>query len=184
MIIGKQFAEKLYSESQYSEKLYSTGNEELDELLERAFCEGYELGQREFGNPQNKAAKRLFEIQQGAATTASTMKPQNPAYKPLMLREARQHRIKNQDIAIGGKELIGKRKNGYDLQYPMQYAKEKTVLGNYGDYDINKKINRKASIIGGRSNPGVINLTPKSKRDTVYKQIYDHSNYNGDNPLI
>jgi hypothetical protein len=47
MIIGKQFAEKLYSENQ-EEKLYSTGNDELDELLERAFCEGYELGQKEF----------------------------------------------------------------------------------------------------------------------------------------
>jgi hypothetical protein len=30
------------------EKLYSTGNEELDDLLERAFCEGYEYAQREF----------------------------------------------------------------------------------------------------------------------------------------
>lgn len=30
------------------EKLYSTGNDELDELLERAFCEGYEYAQKEF----------------------------------------------------------------------------------------------------------------------------------------
>ena len=29
-------------------KLYSTGDEELDDLLERAFCEGYEYAQREF----------------------------------------------------------------------------------------------------------------------------------------
>ena len=48
MIIGKQFAEKLYSENQ-EERLYSTGDEMLDNLLERAFCEGYELGQKEFG---------------------------------------------------------------------------------------------------------------------------------------
>ena len=39
MLIGKQF----------NERLYSTGDEMLDNLLERAFCEGYELGQREFG---------------------------------------------------------------------------------------------------------------------------------------
>lgn len=42
MIIGKQFVED-------QERLYSTGDQELDELLERAFCEGYELAQREFG---------------------------------------------------------------------------------------------------------------------------------------
>ena len=31
------------------ERLYSTGNDELDELMERAFCEGYEYAQKEFG---------------------------------------------------------------------------------------------------------------------------------------
>lgn len=31
------------------ERLYSTGDEELDDLLERAFSEGYEYAQREFG---------------------------------------------------------------------------------------------------------------------------------------
>ena len=30
------------------ERLYSTGDYELDEILERAFCEGYEFAQREF----------------------------------------------------------------------------------------------------------------------------------------
>ena len=47
MITGKRFTERLYSENQ-EEKLYSTGDEMLDNLLERAFCEGYELAQREF----------------------------------------------------------------------------------------------------------------------------------------
>ena len=32
------------------ERLYSTGDAELDELLERAFCEGYEVAQREFAD--------------------------------------------------------------------------------------------------------------------------------------
>ena len=44
MIIGKQFAEKLYS----------TGNEMLDNLLERAFCEGYELGQQLFSDSKDE----------------------------------------------------------------------------------------------------------------------------------
>ena len=43
---------KLYSDydEYYDEKLYSTGDENLDELLERAFCEGYEYAQREFAH--------------------------------------------------------------------------------------------------------------------------------------
>lgn len=32
------------------ERLYSTGDYELDEILERAFCEGYEAAQREFAD--------------------------------------------------------------------------------------------------------------------------------------
>ena len=44
MILGKQFAEKLYS----------TGNEMLDNLLERAFCEGYELGQQLFSDSKDE----------------------------------------------------------------------------------------------------------------------------------
>ena len=43
--------ERLYSNynEYYDEKLYSTGNDDLDELLEIAFCDGYEYAQREFG---------------------------------------------------------------------------------------------------------------------------------------
>ena len=53
MIIGRQLIEeyeKMYSENDYyeDEKLYSTGDNELDDLLERAFCEGYEYAQKEF----------------------------------------------------------------------------------------------------------------------------------------
>ena len=39
---------KLYSDYQEEERLYSTGNDELDELMERAFCDGYEYAQKEF----------------------------------------------------------------------------------------------------------------------------------------
>ena len=37
-----------------STRLCSTGNDELDELLERAFCDGYEYAQREFGKAERK----------------------------------------------------------------------------------------------------------------------------------
>lgn len=44
------------------ERLYSTGSDELDDLLERAFCEGYEYAQREFGRTGLSAsqAKQFF----------------------------------------------------------------------------------------------------------------------------
>ena len=55
---GKEFAEKMFSEmednNEIQEKLYSTGNDELDDLLERAFCEGYEYAQREFAEKEEK----------------------------------------------------------------------------------------------------------------------------------
>lgn len=53
---------KLYSDydEYYDEKLYSTGNEDLDELLERAFCEGYEYAQREFAYVNPNQAKQFF----------------------------------------------------------------------------------------------------------------------------
>ena len=55
MLIGKQFTERLYSENQ-EEKWYSTGDEMLDNLLERAFCEGYELAQREYAEEAEEKA--------------------------------------------------------------------------------------------------------------------------------
>lgn len=58
MRIGRQFAEKLYSDYQEEERLYSTGNDELDELLERAFCDGYEYAQREFAEEDKKEEKK------------------------------------------------------------------------------------------------------------------------------
>lgn len=50
------------TQPQYEEKLYSTGDSELDDLLEKAFSEGYEYAQKEFGFNQlirNMAAKDI-----------------------------------------------------------------------------------------------------------------------------
>ena len=57
MIIGRQFVENQYED----EKLYSTGNDELDEMLEKAFCEGYEYAQKEFARaiPTQKVVQEL-----------------------------------------------------------------------------------------------------------------------------
>lgn len=60
MIIGRQFAERFYSENDYQEeeRLYSTGDDKLDELLERAFCDGYEYAQREFAEEEAEEPKK------------------------------------------------------------------------------------------------------------------------------
>jgi hypothetical protein len=48
-----------YENEMAEERLYSTGDVELDEILERAFCEGYEAAQREFGFKEG--AKEMWE---------------------------------------------------------------------------------------------------------------------------
>ena len=57
------------------EKLYSTGNDELDDLLERAFCEGYEYAQKEFAAGLDelamKSAKGLIKMGQGKGKQAA-----------------------------------------------------------------------------------------------------------------
>lgn len=45
MITGYDLINEYYEDD---EKLYSTGNDDLDYLLERAFSDGYEFAQREF----------------------------------------------------------------------------------------------------------------------------------------
>lgn len=67
--------ERLYSDYQEEEKLYSTGNDELDELLERAFCEGYEYAQKEFATGLDKlavkSAQGIIKMGQGKGKQAA-----------------------------------------------------------------------------------------------------------------
>ena len=59
MITGYDLAEYLFSNYEDDEeRLYSTGDEELDELLEIAFSEGYEYAQREFGEKKDNQSIR------------------------------------------------------------------------------------------------------------------------------
>lgn len=78
MIIGRNLIN-----SQYSEKLYSTGDYELDNLLERAFCEGYEYAQREYAEKceseedekakkKSKRKKVAKKVALGAGIAAAT----------------------------------------------------------------------------------------------------------------
>ena len=97
MILGKQFAEKLYSENQ-EEKLYSTGDEMLDNLLERAFCEGYELGQKEFGIMRqeiDKDKEKLYQDMKNKYPGLYTNKDFIAQYKTLSPED--QKYISNRD---------------------------------------------------------------------------------------
>ena len=87
MILGKQFAEKLYS----------TGNEMLDNLLERAFCEGYELGQKEFGMRQeiDKDKEKLYQDMKNKYPGLYTNKDFVAQYKTLSPED--QKYISNRD---------------------------------------------------------------------------------------
>lgn len=71
------------TQPQYEEKLYSTGDDYLDELLERAFCEGYEYAQREFAkidtvinkNALNSAMRNAkFKVPTGTPANSSLFK--------------------------------------------------------------------------------------------------------------
>ena len=85
MILGKQFAERLYS----------TGNEMLDNLLERAFCEGYELGQQLFSDSKDedeekekdKRKKKLKRLAIGTGS-ALALAGSYQGYKHLERRKA------------------------------------------------------------------------------------------------
>jgi len=68
---GKEFAEKMFSEMEDAqERLYSTGNDELDDLLERAFCDGYEYAQREFAEEEEKKGHTAAKVAAGVGGTA------------------------------------------------------------------------------------------------------------------
>ena len=55
MITGRDLVNEYYED----EKLYSTGDEDLDDLLERAFSNGYEYAQREFDEKEDKEKKKI-----------------------------------------------------------------------------------------------------------------------------
>ena len=82
-------------EKQFAEKLYSTGDEMLDNLLERAFCEGYELGQQLFSDSKDedeekekdKRKKKLKRLAIGTGS-ALALAGSYQGYKHLERRKA------------------------------------------------------------------------------------------------
>ena len=89
------FNRKMILEKQFAEKLYSTGDEMLDNLLERAFCEGYELGQQLFSDSKDedeekekdKRKKKLKRLAIGTGS-ALALAGSYQGYKHLERRKA------------------------------------------------------------------------------------------------
>jgi hypothetical protein len=54
MIITRNLEDQYYED----EKLYSTGDDYLDDLLEKAFCEGYEYAQKEFSDKKEDKKRK------------------------------------------------------------------------------------------------------------------------------
>ena len=102
--------EKLYSDydEYYYERLYSTGNDELDDLLERAFCDGYEYAQREFGALDKaivtKSGNALLNLVQGNGRRAARISNQfnkrfNGTSIESMRKAGARAGMKNEEVA-------------------------------------------------------------------------------------
>ena len=92
MIIGRELIDKYYDE-----KLYSTGNDELDDILERAFCDGYEYAQREFANYQLYDDSNILKNMKDADILAESKKKgiRNKAYN-TRLKEAQKQALRRE----------------------------------------------------------------------------------------
>ena len=132
MIIGRQLVE-----DQYEEKLYSTGDDYLDEMLEKAFCDGYEYAQREFGNPANKAAKKAWESLQGQKVIM------NKAAKNKWDSQTVDSLLKNKgDVIRAGRKEISR---------IVPKNEGLTIKEAYKKSNINDKINMKNELVSSKN---------------------------------
>ena len=94
--------ERLYSDYQEEERLYSTGNDELDELMERAFCDGYEYAQREFANP----GQFFTKVSRGTGKNKLSANVRRKLGEPLVSQtQTPTNSIVNDRLAINTKTL-------------------------------------------------------------------------------
>lgn len=111
MITGHDLINEYYED----EKLYSTGDEDLDYLLERAFCDGYDYYQREFGigdwvtkQERNRAARIIKSTHRNALNSGV-----NFGAKGDLGKENRNILDSLRDAAQGAKECLPKGKANF-----------------------------------------------------------------------
>ena len=122
MIIGRQLVE-----DQYEEKLYSTGNDELDEMLEKAFCEGYEYAQKEFATPlkPGMAMKVMPKIPQKAVSVASANPTSNGVFHLDRIQKYKQGMARNNipTTSSNMKQILGREMQEVRQTGPVNFNK-------------------------------------------------------------
>lgn len=98
------------------EKLYSTGSNELDELLEKAFCDGYYYAQKEFNSPKQKLINNTLNLKRGGSRTPyidANLISKNAAGKGAQA-ELRMGRLLSKETNIDPLELRAEHKSLVD----------------------------------------------------------------------
>ena len=88
------------------QRLYSTGDEYLDELLEKAFCEGYEYAQKEFGIRQ-KFEDFVFREMEKDAKKFEDYKANSKPITETVSNFAKRTKKKASEFAEGARGKLG-----------------------------------------------------------------------------
>lgn len=155
----------------YEERLYSTGSDELDELLERAFCEGYEYAQYEFSDEEG------YENDDNGLTDEEREELEALREKDKKYKKRRKARFAAAGtVATGGGLYLGA-KNAEKLGEKLadkidslKKAKDVGVNGLIGNEktkklrDVTKKITEKTNLAEAKAGKLVENLIKKLNR--------------------
>lgn len=174
MIIGRKFAEKCFSQVDESEKLFSTGNEELDAILEEVYYsgieDGYDYAQKEFSEKSKprlldkveiNKRRKIYNGRKGNEILESHLKQtdKDPNVRDKELKEATK-KLRNQELktaAIGipaaalGGAALGKYLSGSPVEGAKQLGAAYTygtlagAAGNEAEIAIIKRNSRKAA---------------------------------------
>ena len=168
MITGYDLVNEYYEE----EKLYSTGDDYLDDLLEKAFCDGYEYAQREFGNKENKAAKRDYEMKEGMKRLRGLLAKQDKDVAVRLGRNGLRETVGRQ----GSDPLFDEHKwksSGYVARPLEEIGQHRTSRGKLMQWldkkEMNKDLERNITNRGGGPSSSLYNI-----KKSPGSWFYDH----------
>ena len=165
-----------YSDVQ-EEKLYSTGDSDLDNLLEKAFCEGYEYAQKEFNSKAQKAMRRKWDLEQAM-----------DAYDSDQENGIKIQKAKSQDSMLGRKrtnELIDKATKQTKTE-PEKFlgitVGKKAVLKGKDNKELEEMENATELLRAGRKRSKDTHgwYTVRGKRDESFEKELDRKITNND----
>lgn len=174
MLIGRGLVERSFSQYEEEERLYSTGNDELDDLLERAFCDGYQYAQVEFAEKEDKedsADDKDNEMKLGDKVNIWALKKLNTKKDREAIAEGHRHgnwhkmgvqsaKYAGAGGAIGG-ALIG--------ASATRGGAGKKALGALGGAAVAGGLYGGAGYVGTRIGGGLRNVKNELSRDSAEK---------------